>query len=111
MTGEILTNAARGAASELGIRTLKRHIQIEERPGKFTFPTGINVNIFIFFRFKDISSKQKRDRQTIDPTTEEALEIADKIVKFYKENAKKGERMGRFIERMGFEEFQKAILG
>ncbi|WP_022852744.1 nitrite/sulfite reductase domain-containing protein [Thermodesulfatator atlanticus] len=44
-------------------------------------------------------------------STEEALAIADKIIKFYEENAKKGDRLGRLIERVGFEEFQKIILG
>ncbi|NPB08729.1 MAG: NAD(P)/FAD-dependent oxidoreductase [Thermodesulfobacteria bacterium] len=42
---------------------------------------------------------------------EEALEIADKIVKYYEANAKKGDRLGRLIERVGFDEFKKAILG
>ncbi len=42
---------------------------------------------------------------------EEALEIADKIVKYYEANAKKGDRLGRLIQRVGFEEFKKAILG
>ncbi len=41
----------------------------------------------------------------------EALEIADKIVKYYEANAKKGDRLGRLIQRVGFEEFKKAILG
>ncbi len=44
-------------------------------------------------------------------STEEALEIAEKIIKFYEENAKKADRLGRLIDRTGFEEFKKAILG
>lgn len=44
-------------------------------------------------------------------STEEALEIAEKIIKFYEEKAKKADRLGRLIERIGFEEFKKAILG
>ncbi len=44
-------------------------------------------------------------------STEEALEIAGKIIKFYEENAKKADRLGRLIDRIGFEEFRKAILG
>ncbi len=48
---------------------------------------------------------------TENVSTEEALEIADKIVKYYEANAKKGDRLGRLIERVGFEEFQKTILG
>jgi len=48
---------------------------------------------------------------TDNVSSEEALQLADKIINFYEKNAKKGERLGRFIDRIGFEEFQKAILG
>ncbi len=44
-------------------------------------------------------------------STEEALEIADKVLNFYKENAKKNDRLGKLIDRVGFDEFKKAILG
>ncbi len=44
-------------------------------------------------------------------STEEALEIAEKIIKYYEANAKKADRLGRLIDRIGFEEFKKAILG
>ena len=43
-------------------------------------------------------------------STEDALKIADKIIKFYEENGKKGERLGRFIEKFGWENFCKKIL-
>ena len=33
-----------------------------------------------------------------------------KIIESYKNNAKKGQRLGDFIEESGFEEFRKAIL-
>ncbi len=42
-------------------------------------------------------------------STEEALIIAEKLINFYKENGKKGERFGRFIERIGIEEVKKII--
>ncbi len=42
--------------------------------------------------------------------TEDALNIAEKIIKFYKENAKKGDRLSKLIARIGFEEFKKAVL-
>jgi len=43
-------------------------------------------------------------------TTEQAIEAAKKLVAFYKENAKKGERFGKFIERIGgVEELVKVI--
>ncbi len=43
-------------------------------------------------------------------STEDALKIADKIIKFYEENGKKEERLGRFIEKFGWENFCKKIL-
>lgn len=45
-----------------------------------------------------------------DVSTEEALEIAERVIKFYKENGRKGERLGRLIERLGWEEFCKKVL-
>ncbi len=48
---------------------------------------------------------------TDNVSTEEALEIADKVVKYFEAHAKKGDRLGRLIDRVGFEEFKKAILG
>ncbi|OAG27816.1 nitrite/sulfite reductase domain-containing protein [Thermodesulfatator autotrophicus] len=47
---------------------------------------------------------------TENVSTEEALAIADKIIKFYEANAKKTDRLGRLIGRIGFEEFKKEIL-
>ncbi len=48
---------------------------------------------------------------TRNATTEEALAIINKIIKFYKEKGeKKHRRLGALIDEMGFEEFQKAIL-
>ncbi len=44
-------------------------------------------------------------------STEEALNIADKIIQFYKDNAKKSDRMGRLIERVGMDAFKDQILG
>ncbi len=43
-------------------------------------------------------------------TNEEALCIADKIIKFY-ENSNTRKRLGTFIEEFGFEKFKKEILG
>ncbi len=45
-----------------------------------------------------------------DVSTETALKIAEKVINFYKENGKKGERLGRFINRIGWEEFCKKVL-
>ncbi|AEH45258.1 nitrite and sulphite reductase 4Fe-4S region [Thermodesulfatator indicus DSM 15286] len=43
-------------------------------------------------------------------SSEEALAIADKIIKFYEAHAKKTDRLGRLIDRIGFEEFKKEIF-
>ncbi|MBC8318978.1 MAG: NAD(P)/FAD-dependent oxidoreductase [Desulfobulbaceae bacterium] len=45
-----------------------------------------------------------------DLTTEEALALADKIVNYFQKEAKKSERMGRFIDRIGFDAFKDAVL-
>lgn len=46
-----------------------------------------------------------------DLNSEEALKTIEKIIDFYKENGKKLERIGKMIDRVGFETFQAAILG
>lgn len=40
---------------------------------------------------------------------EEVLQKVDRIIKVYSQNAKKHERMGKFIERIGIEEFKRQI--
>ncbi|WP_394356948.1 NAD(P)/FAD-dependent oxidoreductase [Candidatus Methanocrinis natronophilus] len=40
---------------------------------------------------------------------EEALALADKVIKYYKANAEK-KRLGEFIEEIGFEKFKGAVL-
>ncbi|MDH5297956.1 MAG: NAD(P)/FAD-dependent oxidoreductase [Desulfobulbaceae bacterium] len=42
-------------------------------------------------------------------TTEQALAVADKIINFFKEQGKKGERLGRTMDRIGFEAFCAAV--
>jgi NAD(P)H-nitrite reductase large subunit len=44
-------------------------------------------------------------------TTDEALELIDKVLDFYKANARKHQRLGAMIEKMGMEEFRAQILG
>jgi NAD(P)H-nitrite reductase large subunit len=36
-----------------------------------------------------------------------ALAAIDKVVAYYRENAKKGERLGKMIDRVGLEAFQR----
>ncbi|RYD02844.1 hypothetical protein N752_22790 [Desulforamulus aquiferis] len=45
-----------------------------------------------------------------DLTGEEVVAIATKLINYYRENGKNGERMWKFVERMGLEEIKKAIL-
>lgn len=44
-------------------------------------------------------------------TTEQAMDACERIVAYYRENAKKGERLGKMIDRIGLEPFEKAIQG
>jgi len=40
---------------------------------------------------------------------EEALALVDRVIKYYRANAKK-QRLGEFIEEIGFEKFKEAVL-
>jgi NAD(P)H-nitrite reductase large subunit len=40
---------------------------------------------------------------------DEALSAIEKVVDYYQENAKKGERLGKMIDRVGIEVFQQAV--
>ncbi len=42
---------------------------------------------------------------------EQAIEMVDKIIEFYKTSAKPHQRLGSMIEKMGFDEFKTAVLG
>jgi NAD(P)H-nitrite reductase large subunit len=46
-----------------------------------------------------------------DLTTEEALELVDKVIDYYQANAKPHQRLGAMIEKMGFEQFKSAVVG
>jgi len=41
---------------------------------------------------------------------EQALELARRVIAFYQENGKAPERLGGTIDRVGFENFKKAVL-
>lgn len=43
-------------------------------------------------------------------TTAQALQATDNILKYFKEHGKKGERIGRFMDRVGFATLQQAVL-
>jgi NAD(P)H-nitrite reductase large subunit len=44
-----------------------------------------------------------------DLSTEDALALVDRIMDYYGANAKPRERLGRMIERIGLDEFQRAV--
>lgn len=46
-----------------------------------------------------------------DITTEEAIELVEKIIEYYKDNARPHQRLGSMIEKIGFDEFKAAMLG
>lgn len=43
-------------------------------------------------------------------TREEVLGLAERIINYYNLTAKPGERMGKLIDRLGFEEFKKEVM-
>jgi NAD(P)H-nitrite reductase large subunit len=53
-------------------------------------------------RIGDVIAKKLSDEQV--------LELISKCLDYYAKNAKSRERMPRFIERVGAEEFRKAVL-
>jgi len=44
-------------------------------------------------------------------TTEEALDATDKLLALFKTEGKKGERIGRFMDRIGMETLKKTVFG
>lgn len=46
-----------------------------------------------------------------DLSADEALELIEKIIRYYKANAKPHQRIGAMIDKMGFDEFKSAVLG
>ncbi len=46
-----------------------------------------------------------------DLSEEQVLELIDRIIRFYKANARPHQRLGALIEKMGFEEFKAAVGG
>ena len=46
-----------------------------------------------------------------DLTEEQAVQLVDKIMAYYKANAGTHKRLGAMIEKIGWDEFKQAILG
>lgn len=45
-----------------------------------------------------------------DLTTEEAMELINKIIEYYKVNARTRQRLGAMIEKIGFDQFKSTVL-
>ncbi len=59
---------------------------------------------------KGTSKPRLADMLAEDIDSETALRLIEKVVAFYKNNAKKGERIGTMIDRLGLEAFKAAVL-
>ncbi|MHC4069793.1 MAG: NAD(P)/FAD-dependent oxidoreductase [Planctomycetota bacterium] len=46
-----------------------------------------------------------------DLTTEEALDLVDKVIEYYQANTKPHQRLGAMVEKMGFDQFKSAVVG
>jgi len=46
---------------------------------------------------------------TRDLSTEQAIELIEKIIEYYKDNAKPRQRLGAMLEKMDFDEFKSAV--
>jgi len=58
-------------------------------------------------------ARKPRLADTIDEEldNDQALQMIDSIVAFYRENAKKNERIGAMLDRIGVDELKKAVCG
>ena len=50
------------------------------------------------------------DQLAEDLTTEDALALVDKVIDYYRDNAKPYERIGRMVDRLGLEALQSTVL-
>ena len=57
------------------------------------------------------SKPRLADVLTEDLSDEEALAVVDKVLVYYKDNAKKFERIGKMIDRVGLDAFKAAVIG
>ncbi len=55
------------------------------------------------------SAPRLADTLATDLTTQEVLALIEKVIAYYKENAKKFERIGKMIDRIGFEAFRAEV--
>jgi len=76
-----------------------RDVGLFGKPGGWTLLVGGNVG-----------AKPRIAEELLAGLNEaQALEAVEKVIGFYKENAKKGERLGKMIERMGLDALKQAV--
>ncbi len=57
------------------------------------------------------ASRPQLARELVEGLTEaQALEVTDRIIRFYEQEGKKAERLGKFIDRIGFAAFKENVL-
>ena len=77
-----------------------RDVGLFGKPKGWTLVIGGNVGI----------NPRIAEELAVDLSDEEALEKISQVVVYYKENAQKGERLGKMIDRLGFESVKAALL-
>ena len=55
------------------------------------------------------ASPRIADELLVGLDDDQAIAAAEKVVEYYKENAKKGERLGKMIERTGLDGLKSAV--
>lgn len=76
-----------------------RDLGLFGKPNGWTLVIGGNVG----------SNPRIAEELASDLSDEQALEKTARVIAYYRENAKKGERMGKMIERMGFDAVSAAL--
>ena len=77
-----------------------RDVGLFGKPNGWTLVIGGNVGM----------NPRIAQELAVDLSDEQALEKIGQVVAYYKENAKKGERLGKMIDRLGFESAKAALL-
>lgn len=98
-----------------------------ELPGKFKMSvSGCNLNcaeswvrdVGLFGKPKgwtllvggNVGAKPRIAQELIaDLSDDQAMQAIEKVIEFYRENAKKGERLGKMIERIGLDAIKQAV--
>ncbi len=76
-----------------------RDVGLYGKPKGWTLTIGGNVG----------ASPRIGQELLIDQDDEQVLAAIEKVVEYYKENAKKGERLGKMIDRIGFDTVKEAL--